>query len=980
MSYNSDLPVITRSSGLSCRLFGYFVKRSFGEIINKKCYYFISLASCFLAIYIALVANTIISQAPLIFLKIGEIENGEIDVFLEPAQMSIDRYLNMSKVDILIKHEFGSLAPRLFFGCAINKIGYETINLNLTSIDTERERTQRIGTKYDLPVLKEGECAIHKSLSDYHHIKEGDRIELRIFIKEYLDILYEIYKPKGPPLNLRNIIASCEISHILNDLGGKVARDYEDTTVLMELKYFDKFLAKQLDMLPSDFREFLTNFNPHYVVSMILANHPNRGYVYSDSDGYRIQGTIAAYVDSIVTKLGYYPVKANMPILKNIILFNMGVMFLSIILNLIVIVLAAISTFLIYSLLTISVESRTFEFGLMRMLGTGKLGLTVLVLVQAVMFVLPAFTLAILLSYPGLSFASHLTEENFGLSFSAVPSFYAVIWAIGIGIFVPLIAAILPIKEVLTRNLVESLDVSRSKSRGVHITIEYEKKSSTWTTFGFGIIVILYGLSIYYLLPLSIMAMNAELMLWIMLSILLTIVIGLIMLSLNITHLIERALVFIFLFYESSAMKFLVLKNMVAHKLRNRRTIIIYALSLSFLLLTITAYTTELRNIEMTMQSKFPSKLDVSWPHGWPTYPIIAKIEALLEELKDEVEDFGWMSETLASHYRGRFKKTWVTDYGRQVYLKIKHSAITPNYFSVAEEGLFELSTKNKTSGLRLGEQLYTPRGTQGVGIGSFIEGLIKVDVEDPKTTFLLYYEKDTTTLLFDSRPIFTLDSCPGLMMTYNDYMGILAQDVIMSIPLFMKVANISSLSSIRWKHLVIKIKDDDIKSYGKVVKELRRNLSSDDISIWNYYQGIDQIESIKYLLDLIFIFIIILFMFLSFFSLSSSMTANILDQSKEIAIVRSIGLNKTRTMLMHVYEAFILVLTGSVTGAFIGMIIAYTLSIQRMLYSSLPIHFEFPYVHLLTMIVTSLICALLSTISPSLYLLKKPISELARM
>ena len=128
------------------------------------------------------------------------------------------------------------------------------------------------------------------------------------------------------------------------------------------------------------------------------------------------------------------------------------------------------------------------------------------------------------------------------------------------------------------------------------------------------------------------------------------------------------------------------------------------------------------------------------------------------------------------------------------------------------------------------------------------------------------------------------------------------------------------------------------------------------------------------------FIVIIILFMFLSFFSLSSSMTANILEQTKEMAILRSIGVTKTRGVFMHVYEAFILVLTGSLIGACIGMVIGYTLSLQRMIYTNLPVEFKVPYVHLIVMFVTSVVCGILSTVSPSLYLLRKPISEISRL
>lgn len=79
-------------------------------------------------------------------------------------------------------------------------------------------------------------------------------------------------------------------------------------------------------------------------------------------------------------------------------------------------------------------------------------------------------------------------------------------------------------------------------------------------------------------------------------------------------------------------------------------------------------------------------------------------------------------------------------------------------------------------------------------------------------------------------------------------------------------------------------------------------------------------------ILDLIFSAIIIIIMFLCFFSLCSSMTANLMDQTKEIGVLRAMGFTKLRIKMLYFYEAFILVLASSSLGCMIGTGVGFTI------------------------------------------------------
>ena len=86
-------------------------------------------------------------------------------------------------------------------------------------------------------------------------------------------------------------------------------------------------------------------------------------------------------------------------------------------------------------------------------------------------------------------------------------------------------------------------------------------------------------------------------------------------------------------------------------------------------------------------------------------------------------------------------------------------------------------------------------------------------------------------------------------------------------------------------------------------------------------------------MLDVIFSVTIAIMMFLCFFSLTAAMTANIYDQSKEIGVLRSIGLTKNRIRLLFFYEAAILVFSACLMGVLVGTTVGYTMVLQENLF-----------------------------------------------
>ena len=83
-----------------------------------------------------------------------------------------------------------------------------------------------------------------------------------------------------------------------------------------------------------------------------------------------------------------------------------------------------------------------------------------------------------------------------------------------------------------------------------------------------------------------------------------------------------------------------------------------------------------------------------------------------------------------------------------------------------------------------------------------------------------------------------------------------------------------------------------DTVAIKKLTDEIKKGLSPevlDTIKIINYFQDDKTNDQVKNILDVIFNIIIAITMFLCFFSLCSSMSANLMDQTKEIGIMRAV-------------------------------------------------------------------------------------------
>ena len=98
---------------------------------------------------------------------------------------------------------------------------------------------------------------------------------------------------------------------------------------------------------------------------------------------------------------------------------------------------------------------------------------------------------------------------------------------------IPFFSAIIPIVKILGQNLNDALNYSRSRVKAIYVEIMRTSKSNIIPYLLFGIIGFLYGLGIYYMLPLSLLSLKLQWILEVLFFMLLGLLLGLTLLAIN---------------------------------------------------------------------------------------------------------------------------------------------------------------------------------------------------------------------------------------------------------------------------------------------------------------------------------------------------------------------------------------------------------------------------------------------------------------
>ena len=174
---------------------------------------------------------------------------------------------------------------------------------------------------------------------------------------------------------------------------------------------------------------------------MTLPNPRSEFYLQHFDD---VMSDVMTHMTFVEETLGYFPVTIEAFILQEFKVAHLSVTFLQLVFNLVMLLLFMISVLLIYSLLMLSMESKSFDLGVMRMVGLSKINVMMLIIFQSIMFVIPSIICGFVVSFLLLQGVKFYAENNLHMDFEAIPSWGSMFQALFLSTLIPLFSSIMP--------------------------------------------------------------------------------------------------------------------------------------------------------------------------------------------------------------------------------------------------------------------------------------------------------------------------------------------------------------------------------------------------------------------------------------------------------------------------------------------------------------------------------------------------------
>jgi len=863
--------------------------------------------------------------------------------------------------------------------------------------DIDREKEIYLGRDWPLPALKQGEAYISEVLAKSAGASKGEYIYFPISLSGFFG--REVWKRlSNIQITLEPVIyVPFKIVEIYSDPHGKYSVS-QTSVVMIDYDSFIPYLVKHMDIniYTPDVKSLVASLDLRHYASMVIINFPSpRVNAYLQSNYDILQKNVIQFSNTLFYKLGFTQVITDLPVLFGLstLQFKIIALFLGLILNIIIFILLFLSILLIYSLLMINVETRTFELGVMRMVGTSRRGLIMLLLVQAFSYAIPSWVIGLILAESCTFGLVDILTSFIGIPLDPHLSTNGVLWSTLLGLFVPIMASILPIRDALGKNLHDALDTRKSKVSAVKVKLERADPTQhiSWTMVIVGAGIAAFGSIIYYVFPLALLSFNLGLLLNVFFFLLIGMLLGLTILSLNLQPIMERFVLIVFFFWENKAIRSITGKNLIAHRVRNRKTTIMYAISLGFIIFITVAYSLQVQSFQFGQQRKNGSYLKIrSADFNFDSLTVttlnsyLAKFEHLASTSEDIV-NFAWSTHPLESIAQ-EVTYSEIQNLGEIISFRQTLFSMTPSFYKATLTQFLDV-TDSTVDKLQLSEYIYSENGLGATLMSSLYKDLLSLNIGSHYVFGADYgsgnskYRKS-----YRFKSLAFMDSTPGFTM--SPFPAIMRQDIIVSLTTLFNIVKgttsitVNTIEDIPLGNFIIKMKDGATDAdIDRVVLAFQSLIQGDPTAeVWDFRNIVKPFEVATLAITYFFNGTTIIAMLISFFSLMSSMFTNVYEQTKEIAILRALGISKFSLYRIYIYEAFVLVMSSSLLGVLIGTVVSYTMTLQQLLFTQLPIPFSFPWTIMLTVFGCSVIFSIMAAFSPIYNVLQNRVVQIFRI
>jgi len=651
-------------------------------------------------------------------------------------------------------------------------------------------------------------------------------------------------------------------------------------------------------------------------------------------------------------------------------IFTIAIVFVSIIAML-------ISGILINGILKTSVEERIREFGIFRTLGAHKYYNLAIVILQGFLLCNFGTISGIVLALFGtkfliIPFANNILLSNIAILGGATLSFdftiFSVILAYSIGISVGIVVSISPAVKVMKLQIIESIHPYRHEDTLYHL----QKKSTVnMKLIIMGIILALNGGFIYLIIPRILLGANLSLLAGTLIVVLMVFLIGITLAGLGLMPIILKFIIGIF--KPLAKRLYQVVRIFVyRYQRRNTSTIIIFALSFSFVIFT----SILLEDLSSTVQTgvylNYGSDLLIE-TEGWEEDEgfsggmfgggsfsstsssiniqnnddnLVNSDKIFTTDFEEELLTFNGI-ERISSVLIRPFQlnqlysqedKEFVIEIGDYAGLSTQEISI------IGIDERYQYTVNTKYLKFTRGDSSIAFQRIQNENeLNCIISESIAIQsnfVLGDKVRVIVHRGEEVERFVFHI--VGMASSIPGFSGEFTgSSMG--GGGVLISHENYL---NLMEIPEPTWvDRIFIKLRSDYVSLSSSIEDEIDntyREIYNYDIN--NLAESIERQEASFSIMDTFFMLILMATVIICLFGLLSSSYSSIIERKKEIGIIRTLGLKGKEINKLFILEALIIMLSSGTVGVIVGWATGWLFGSSLSLLTDIPYQFYFPW------------------------------------
>ncbi|KAA8499220.1 hypothetical protein FVE85_6805 [Porphyridium purpureum] len=730
--------------------------------------------------------------------------------------------------------------------------------------------------------------------------------------------------------------------------------------------------------LPSSFDELATD---------ILLNLPSPRSEYQSADFKQVQASILDFSLRAMLPFRYMDLVPRLPVLSGLENLQFISLFLNLLALLVLVVFMVLSYVILFSLFQFSVEKQRAEAGVYRLVGMRRAGVLCMVLVESFILCIPAWALGLVaaqgLFIPATQFLSNTIDADIP---SRLPG-RAFLFGSLVGLVMPCIAAILPLRAALAISPSEAfLQRQSAASSGVTVTVQRDEHNVPLPLVGISLLGILYGFAVYYLFPRALLLNDLELLLGVFLLLLLSILFGLALLFVNLDLLSLKVCYFFFFFWESRVVKNLARMSMISNRLRNRKTFAMYNIAVALIVYLNVIALLQINVFENVTKQQYGAELQVI-SSGDRNPNAFQACKEQYERLADleVVQKVSWVGAALRDEGSG--SRYSLENLGHVLTAPARIHPVLPGFgdtvyeqfFRVterAEHGFDDMNENRGRVALSVTEILYSAPFSDGIIVHDSVRAAL--GLEGTQSEFLVKTQAAAPFIRARAAAFVSLFTGFEASSFASE------QPALVSFPAAVRLSNeassFESLPLVRFVLRTIPLDRVSDTQYAELRAQLLGIPCSASLEVWEFRSTLDTLSDTRTFLNLGFLGVSVFAMLICSFSLVSSMLASVVEQSKELAVLRALGVRGFQLFRVKSGEAMALLFTSSMYGVLSGWLVALAQALQQNLFLGLPTELLFPWIPVLVILGFSVVTAMVAGLATSVYGKHKMLQELRAM